>query len=94
MASLAKRYEQVCSEAGKENVNQPYVWLGIQDIGGHGQWQEKRSHKRLVYQNWDEDEGSEGDTCARIQGNGSIIFLYAGHLSTFLYDLLKPDVIE
>ena len=71
MASLGKRYESVCFEAGKENVNQPYMWLGIEDGSGRGHWREILSGKSLNYLNWDEDEGSEGDTCARMQGNGT-----------------------
>ena len=77
MARLGKRYESVCSEDGKENLNQPYIWLGIQDPDGDGNWTERNLDPRtgvwkpVHYQNWDDNEGSEGDTCARMQGNGA-----------------------
>ena len=82
MARLGKKYEPVCSEDGKENLNQPYIWLGIQDPEGNGHWTERRTAaapapKRVHFQNWDDNEGSEGDTCARMQGNGEQYFIYS-----------------
>ena len=77
MARLGKKYESVCSEDGKENLNQPYIWLGIQDKEGNGTWTGREPNPRtgalepVRFQNWDENEGSEGDTCARMQGNGN-----------------------
>ena len=36
MAELGKTYESVCSEDGKSNQAQPYMWLGIEDDDGSG----------------------------------------------------------
>ena len=72
MADLGKTYEFVCSEEGKENVVQPYMWLGIEDIRGNGTWRNAETGDEIAatFAHWDDDEGSEGDTCARMQGNG------------------------
>ncbi len=70
MAELGKSYEPVCFEDGKENLNQPYMWLGIGDEAGEGVWRDRDTGAAIEYSNWDDDEGSEGDTCARMQGNG------------------------
>ena len=70
MADLGRTYESVCSEEGKENVVQPYMWLGIEDRVGNGTWMNERTGEEIAWHLWDEDEGSEGDTCARMQGNG------------------------
>ena len=70
MADLGRTYESVCSEEGKENVVQPYMWLGIEDRVGNGTWMNERTAEGIAWDFWDEDEGSEGDTCARMQGNG------------------------
>lgn len=70
MASLGKTYEAVCSEAGKQNLNQPYMWLGIADPEGSGRWNDRRTGLPIAFSNWDDDEGNEGDTCARMLGNG------------------------
>ena len=70
MAFTGKQYEPVCSEDGKENLNQPYIWLGIEDPEGSGRWRNRYTHEQLSYAFWDENEGEEGDTCARMQGNG------------------------
>ena len=70
MADLGRTYESVCSEEGKENVVQPYMWLGIEDRVGNGTWMNERTGEEIGWDFWDEDEGSEGDTCARMQGNG------------------------
>ena len=72
MADLGKTYESVCSEEGKENVVQPYMWLGIEDSGGSGRWRNAETGEAIAatFEHWDEDEGREGDTCARMQGNG------------------------
>ena len=72
MADLGKTYECVCSEEGKANVVQPYMWLGIEDSKGSGQWVNEESGEAIegTFEHWDDDEGREGDTCARMQGNG------------------------
>jgi hypothetical protein len=70
MSELGKTFESVCSEDGKENLNQPYMWLGIENEAGDGVWKNRLGGNRVKYQNWDDDEGDEGDTCARMQGNG------------------------
>lgn len=70
MATLGKTFEPVCSQEGKDNVNQPYMWLGIEDPQGSGIWRARINQEILGYTNWDKNEGSEGDTCARMQGNG------------------------
>ncbi len=56
---------------GKENLVQPYMWLGIEDREGSGVWRSRRTRRPIEYSHWDEDEGSEGDNCARMLGNGS-----------------------
>ncbi len=117
MAQLGKTYEPVCSEDGKENLNQvrrtinfsscktfsimgknivgkqPYMWLGVEDPSGSGVWRRRKTRRLgeeeeeeeddeegggkaenselIHYTNWDADEGSEGDTCARMLGNGA-----------------------
>ena len=72
MADLGKTYESVCSEEGKENVVQPYMWLGIEDSNGSGKWRNVETGEEIAatFEHWDDDEGREGDTCARMQGNG------------------------
>lgn len=72
MATLGKHYEPVCSEDGKENLNQPYMWLGIHDPEGSGIWKDRYTNTQIAWDNWDENEGQEGDTCARMQGNGKV----------------------
>ena len=83
MARLGKRFESVCSEDGKENLNQPYLWLGVEDPDGSGDWR-ARVHgapnaTEIAFANWDDDEGSEGDTCARMQGNGTKYTVHPVH---------------
>ncbi len=81
MSELGKTYESVCSEDGKENLNQPYMWLGVSDLGGEGVWRRRigsgedgeeggEEGEEIRYENWDDNEGREGDTCARMLGNG------------------------
>lgn len=62
MAQLGKTYEPVCSEGGKENLNQPYVWLGLEDPTGSGRWRlrsQSGEGETVQFTNWDENEGSE-----------------------------------
>ena len=75
MADLGLTYEPVCMEEGKDNVVQPYMWLGIEDPSGSGDWTERGTGVPVArhFQNWDKNEGDEGDTCARMQGNGECL---------------------
>ncbi len=81
MAELGKTYEAVCSEDGKENLNQPYMWLGLDADSESGRWMDRRTGLHIRWQHWDEDEGSEGDTCARMLGNGTDQHSSAGRMS-------------
>ncbi len=85
MAELGKTYEFVCSEDGKENLNQPYMWLGVEDAEGDGIWKRSGDGRVIAYANWDDNEGSEGDTCARMLGNGN----YGGFFSVTVVTLFK-----
>ena len=57
MADLGRTYEAVCSEEGKENVVQPYMWLGIEDRTGNGSWRNARTGKEIAWDLWDEEFG-------------------------------------
>ena len=41
-------------------------------------------HQKIGFSNWDDNEGCEGDTCARMQGNGTVITLISADLMCFL----------
>ena len=53
MAKLGKRYEAVCSTPGKQNFVQPYMWIGIEDPDGKGQWREMYSKTPIDFAPWD-----------------------------------------
>ncbi|CAB4058009.1 unnamed protein product [Lepeophtheirus salmonis] len=76
MAGITLRYISICKEEGKNNIIQPYMWIGIHSYNnlttesGKQIWKKRITNEILNYDNWEVDEGSEGDTCARMQGNG------------------------
>jgi len=53
VAELGHLYVSVCTAAGKGNIVQPYVWLGIEDREGLGNWRDMNTKHLIKYKNWD-----------------------------------------
>ena len=53
MAELGKKYETVCSTEGRQNIVQPYMWLGIADPEGKGQWRNMYNNVSIEFAPWD-----------------------------------------
>jgi len=48
VANLAKKYRDVCMQEGKQNLAQPYIWLGIQDDEGKGTWRKMEDNSKVI----------------------------------------------
>jgi len=46
------------------------MWLGISDPEGSGRWRKLTDQQPLSWTSWDQKEGAEGDTCARMTADG------------------------
>ena len=53
MAELSTQYEKVCSTEGRQNIVQPYMWLGIEDPEGKGQWRDMYNKNPIEFAPWD-----------------------------------------
>ena len=59
-------------------------------LGNCGNWRYRQyPNDAIQFSNWDRNEGCEGDTCARMQGNGNISISFISKFYYFLKYITK-----